>query len=145
MLDPDPYQMNTDPQPEIFGDLLFLEPPLICCLFRWLFGTWQMDTFAGSWRVILARWKNRYWDSVFLTDPRIRNPGAWRPFNYGLTFFWASEKTVLFIPDPESGSWIFTHPGSRGQKGTRSRVSDTGYRIKWKFNFAYFYMDLWLL
>ncbi len=25
-------------------------------------------------------------------------------------------------PDPESGTWFFTHPGSRAQKGTGSRI-----------------------
>ncbi len=30
----------------------------------------------------------------------------------------------LFIPDPDpgSGSWFLTHPGSKGQKGTGSRI-----------------------
>ncbi len=28
----------------------------------------------------------------------------------------------LFSPDPGSGSWLFTHPGSRGRKGTGSRI-----------------------
>ncbi len=33
----------------------------------------------------------------------------------------------LFIPDPYLGSrsWFFTHPGSRGQKSTGSRIRDT--------------------
>jgi hypothetical protein len=32
----------------------------------------------------------------------------------------------MFIlgPDPWSGSWFFTHPGSRGQKGTESWILD---------------------
>ncbi len=38
----------------------------------------------------------------------------------------------LFIPDPDpgSGSWFFNHPGSRGQKGTgsRIRIRNTGRR-----------------
>ncbi len=29
---------------------------------------------------------------------------------------------IFTIPDPGSGSWFFTHPGSRGQKGTGSRI-----------------------
>jgi len=34
----------------------------------------------------------------------------------------------LFIPDPGSGCWLSTHPGSRGQKGTQSRILDPGSR-----------------
>ncbi len=30
----------------------------------------------------------------------------------------------MFIPDPGSGSWIYTHPGSRGQKGIGSQIPD---------------------
>ncbi len=31
----------------------------------------------------------------------------------------------LFIPDPRYGCWLSTHPGSRGQKGTKSRIPDS--------------------
>ncbi len=31
-----------------------------------------------------------------------------------------------WIPDPESGSWLFTHPGSRIQGSKRHRIPDPG-------------------
>ncbi len=34
---------------------------------------------------------------------------------------------------PGSGYWFFTHPGSRGQKGTGSRISKTGWE-GWVFS-----------
>ncbi len=37
----------------------------------------------------------------------------------------------LFMPDPDLGPLIFTHPGSRGQKGTGSRIRNT-IKIKWE-------------
>ncbi len=42
----------------------------------------------------------------------------------------------LFIPDPGSGSWLFTHPGSRGQKGTGSRIRNTDCNLPNKKEFS---------
>jgi hypothetical protein len=36
---------------------------------------------------------------------------------------------IFSIPDPGSGSCFFTHPGSRGRKGTGSRITDPGSPI----------------
>jgi hypothetical protein len=49
----------------------------------------------------------------------------------------------LLIPDPGSGSLLFTHPGSRGKKGTwsRIRVRNTGYYRAFSPN--YFEYRLW--
>ncbi len=35
----------------------------------------------------------------------------------------------LFNVHPGAGSWFLTHPGSRGQKGTGSRIQNTGPRL----------------
>jgi hypothetical protein len=36
----------------------------------------------------------------------------------------------MVIPDPDPRSWFFTHPGSRGQKGTKSRIRNTAHNPK---------------
>ncbi len=40
---------------------------------------------------------------------------------------------MIRVVHPESGSWFFTHPGSRGQKkGTGSRIRNTEVKFVWE-------------
>ncbi len=64
-----------------------------------------------------------------IPDPNFFHPGS-ASKNLGVL----AEKMVsklkeiwsgLFISDLGSGSWLSTHPGSRGQKGTESRIQHT--------------------
>ncbi len=53
-------------------------------------------------------------------DPNLFHSGS------RIQIFSISEPHQLFIPDPDlgCGSWFFTHPRSRGQKDTGSRIPD---------------------
>ncbi len=83
---------------------------------------------------------------MFIPDPnffpsRIPDPGSKRfripdPYPLQRIQVFLNQKIVsklselwsgMFIPDPDPGfgSWFFIHPGSRDQKGTRSRVRNT--------------------
>ncbi len=62
-------------------------------------------------------------------DPIFCHPGSRiciKEFKYfnPKKWFLSSQWSGLFIPDPDPGSWFFTHPGSRiqGSKVTRSRI-----------------------
>ncbi len=40
-------------------------------------------------------------------------------------YFNPKNGNMIRVVHPGSGSWLFTHPGSRGQKGTGSRIRNT--------------------
>ncbi len=66
---------------------------------------------------------------MFIPDPNFFHPGSririkeFRYFNQKNCFL--ALGNMIRVVHSGSGLWFFTHPGSRGQKGTGSRIRDT--------------------
>jgi hypothetical protein len=84
-----------------------------------------------------------------IPDPNFFHPGS---TIYNEEFKYLTKKMVsklteiwswLFIPDPDHGSWFFTHPGSRGQNGTGSRIRNNIQMATGKTQGVWLVAGLW--